>query len=209
VQEDPVRGRRKGAAVLVRAGRTVGRKVHEVRDHLDRLLHLELDLGGLPEELRDRGDRVRALDAEARHLVEGTVLSDQRDVGAVQRGHQPGRRIAHELPGQEAGDGVGDRVVDVQQVEPALARDFGHLGRQREVVGRVVEEPQRGAIHLVEADVLVELVGAHQEALRDEVDLVVAARQVQPQLVRDRARAAHGRVAGDADPHEADVTPPA
>ena len=68
---------------------------------------------------------------------------DQRDVGAVQGRDQLGRLGPEHLLGQEAGDGVRDRVVDVEQVELVLARDLGHLRGQRQVVRRVLEERSR------------------------------------------------------------------
>ena len=65
-----------------------------------------------------------------------------------------GALVAQHLLGEQARDGVGDRVVDVEEVEVVLARGLGHLGREGQVVGRVLEEEVGGHVHLVEADVL-------------------------------------------------------
>ena len=104
VQQDLLARRRANA----RCGRwyarvaAVDRQVDEVVDDLDVVLHLELVDGHPLQELGDGGDAVRLLDAEARDLEERAVLAHQRDVGAVQRRDELGRRRAEHLLREEA-----------------------------------------------------------------------------------------------------------
>ena len=112
-----------------------------------------------------------------------------------------GAPLAQHLLGEEPGDRVGDRVVDVEELEAVLARRLRHLHREREVVRRVLEEGVARDVHLVEADVLLEVAEAEGQAVRDDVDVVAAARQLLAELGRHRPGAAHRRVADDADLH--------
>ena len=110
-----------------------------------------------------------------------------------------GAPLAEHLLGEEAGDRVRDRVVDVEELEAVLARHLGHLHREREVVRRVLEQRVARDVHLVEADVLLEVAEAERQAVGDEVDVVAAARELLAELGRHRARAAHRRIADDPD----------
>ena len=103
---------------------------------------------------------------------------------------------------------MGQRVVDVQQVEPAARRDLRHLRRERERVGRRDEERIRRRDDLVEVDALAGQVEPRRQRVGDEVDLVASLRQRDPELRRDDAAAAEGRVAGDADLHDGSPSEP-
>src|SRR5262249_8445409 len=81
------------------------------------------------------------------------------------------------------------------------ARRLRHLHGQREVVGRVLEEDVGGDVHLVEADVLLEVREPEGKPVGDEVDGVAAPGELLPELGRDRARAPDGGVAHHADVH--------
>src|SRR5205814_7576129 len=67
--------------------------------------------------------------------------------------------------------------------------------------GGELEEAVGGEVHLVVPHVLLELVEPEGQAVGDEVHAVAAARELLAQLGRHRPRAAHRRIAGDADPH--------
>jgi hypothetical protein len=201
VEQDLLRLRRERGTVAVAARAGEGGDVHEVRDHLDGLRDLELVGGHLLQELGDGGDAVRPLDPEARDLEERAVLADQRDVGAVQGRDEPGRTRPQHLLGEEAGDGVGDRVVDVEQVEAVFASDLRHLRGQGQVVRRVLEEAVRREVDLVVADVLLELVQPEGQSVGHEVHGVAAPRQLLAELGRHRARSSHRRITRDPDVH--------
>ncbi len=112
-----------------------------------------------------------------------------------------GAPVAEHLLGEEAGDRVGDRVVDVEELEAVLARGLRHLHREGEVVGRVLEERVARDVHLVEADVLLEVAEAERQPVGDDVDVVAPAGELLAELGRHRPRAADGRVADDPDLH--------
>ena len=109
-------------------------------------------VGRAPERLRHRGHRVALHDAEARGLEVAGVVADQRDVGAVERGDHLERLRRQDLARQDRGDRVGHRVVDVQEVEAVLARHLDHLGGERQLVGRVLEQRVLRHHHLVEEE---------------------------------------------------------
>ena len=65
---------------------------------------------------------------------------------------------------------------------------------------RVLEQRVARDVDLVEADVLAEVAEPERQAVRDDVDVVPAPCELLAELGRHRPRAAHGRVADDADP---------
>ncbi len=145
-----------------------------------------------------------SVDAEARDGEIGAVEADERDVGAVERGDEGqvdalgGEHLARE----QRGDGVRDRVVDVQEIEGVDLGDLGHAGGEREVVGRVLEERVVGDGDLVVADVGFAAVEAEGLRVGDEVDLVAARGELDAELGGDNAGTAVGGIAGDADLHK-------
>ena len=116
--------------------------------------------------------------------------------------------FAH-LPREDRRDRVRQRVVDVQQVEVRVRRDLRHLRRERQRVGRRDEERVGGRHDLVEVDALARQVQARGQRVGDEVDLVALLRERDPELRRDDAAAAEGRIAGDADLHQYPGSKPA
>ena len=117
--------------------------VDEVRHDLDLLLRLEdLDRDFL-EVLGDGGDDVGLLDAETRDRKVRAVLPDDRHVRPVQRRHEAEAPRGEHLAREVGRDRVRKRVVDVDEVEPLVRRDVAHARREREVVGRVLEERVR------------------------------------------------------------------
>ena len=101
--------------------------------------------------------------------------------------------------------GVRDGVVHVQQVELVRQHHLVHPHGEREVVRRILEQRIAADVHLVEVDPRQERREPERLLVRDEVDLVAALRERDPQLGRDGARAAIGRVAGDPDLHASHV----
>ena len=153
--------------------------------------------------MRDGRDAVGVLDTEAGDLVERAVLADQRDVGAVQRRDELRRRFADDLTRQEAGDGVRDGVVDVQDIEAMLARYLGHLRGQGEAGWRLVERSRVPDLRLVDVDVVSELAEVKRQALGDEVDVVAALGELHAERRGDGAGAADRRGTRDSDVHQA------
>jgi hypothetical protein len=175
--------------------------IDEVRHDLDLLLRLEdLDRDFL-EVLGDGRDDIGLLDAETRDRKVRAVLPDDRHVRPVQGGHETEAPRGEHLAREMGRDRVRKRVVDVNEVETFVRRHVAHTRREREVVGRVLEERIRRDRHLVIRDAVEEDVQARRHRVRDEVHVVPAPRELVPELRRDDARAAERRVAGDADLH--------
>jgi hypothetical protein len=91
--------------------------------------------------------------------------------------------------------------VHVQQVEAVRPYDLVHAHGEREVVRRILEQGVSHHLHLVEVDAREERRQTERLLVGDEVHLVTAACERDPQLGRHGARAAVRRVAGDADLH--------
>ncbi len=155
--------------------------------------------------LRDRGDAVALVDGEARDRQVRRIGADQRDVGAVQGGDVRqtaafARMIAGQhLPRQHGADRVRNRVVHVQQIEFVDLRDFGHARRQRQIVGRILEQRIARDFHFVIVDVGLRFGQANGLRVGDEVHLVTALRQFQAEFGGDHAAAAVGGITGDSD----------
>ena len=201
VREDPLALGREGELEVGLVGFAEALEVDEVGHDLDRAADREAREGVVLEARRDGRDGVGGVDPELDHRLEGGVLPDERDVGPVQRrdeGHaQPAR--AQDLPREERDGGVGDGVVDVQQVELLALDHLDELRRQRGVVGGVLEQRVVHPRHLVVVHVGRVAREARRLAVADEVHVVTAAREREPELGGDDAGAAVGGVAHDPD----------
>src|SRR6185369_17913070 len=95
--------------------------VDEVVDHLNVIANIELAQGALPQVLRDGGDSIALLDGETGNGKVGAVEAHQRDVGAVQGGHEgqlaPARLGGHHLARQQRAYRMRNRIVHVQQIK--------------------------------------------------------------------------------------------
>ena len=124
-------------------GRVEARGIDEVRDHLDRSRLGDREV--LPGRAGQPGGRCRdgvaRQDRKARERQEAGVVSDEGDVGPVQGGDDGGRVAVgrQDLPGQVRADGVRDRVVGVNDVEPLAAADVHDRGGEAQRVGAVLE----------------------------------------------------------------------
>ncbi len=129
--------------------------VDEVADDFDLARDAEVFARSLTKVRGDGGDAVGLVDAELGDGEIRAVEADERDVGAVQRGDEGQVAAAggEHLAGEQGAHGVGDRVMDVEQVKVVELGDLGHAGGEREVVGRVLEEWIVGDRYLVVADV--------------------------------------------------------
>ncbi len=155
------------------------------------------------EKLRDGGDPIGTLDRELGDRIEAGFLPDERDVGAMQR--RDDREAApgcQHLAGQERGGGVGNGVVDVEQIEVFPEGHIVLLAGQGQRIRIVLEERVvPGGVHLMEVDALDVFAKPERHRVRDEVDLVTAPGKVEPELRRERARPPVRWVASNADLH--------
>ena len=184
----------------------VGVAVDEVVNHADFVLDAE-DVDRVAAKVfADGGDAVGLFDGEFGDAEVGAVRADQRDVGAVQRGDEGQaagfllERGGH-LARQKRRDGVGNGVVNVQQVELVGLGDVGHARGEGEAVGRVLEERIVGNFNLVVVDARNGWVEADRVRVGDEVDFVAASGELEAQLGSDDPATAVGGIAGDADSH--------
>ena len=70
----------------------------------------------------------------------------------------------------------------VQKVQILRLRYLGHLCRQGQRIGRMVEEGIGGDFHLVKMDARARFYKTHRRGVADEMNLVSALRQFLPQL---------------------------
>src|SRR5213592_4141248 len=97
--------------------------------------------------------------------------SDNRELAWVQHGFR-----------QESAHRVRDGIVAVQKVQILRLRYLGHLCRQGQRIGRMVEEGIGGDFHLVKMDARARFYKTHRRGIADEMNLVSALRQFLPQL---------------------------
>ena len=181
------------------AARDEDLRVHEVVDHLDGLRDAEALPGAVGQEAAHRRHPVARLDAELGDAEVGRVDTEHADVRAVQRGHhvQPARQ--HQLAREVGAGREGHGVVHVQQVEPVVLDHLHHLGRERQVVGRLLEDRVGDGRDLVEEDAGLEAPQPERQPVGDEVHVPAAPREPEPELGGDHPAAPEVGVAGDAD----------
>ena len=121
----------------------------------------------------------------------------------MERGDDPQVTLIREhLPGQVGAGGMRHGIVDVQQIELALARDLRHPDSQSQGVGGILEKGIAHDRHFVEADVGLEDVEPIGQGVGDKVHFVAARREAHPQFGGDGAAPAVGRIARDPDLHK-------
>ena len=113
----------------------------EVRNHPHVAAHAaEGAIGLLPQILGHGGHAIGVLDRELGDGEIGRILTDQRDVGAVQRRHDLQVPLALEhLLRKPGGRGVRDRIVRMHQLQLLAQRDLVLLHRQCQGVRGVLE----------------------------------------------------------------------
>jgi hypothetical protein len=158
------------------------------------------------EVLRDGGDAVGLVDTKAGDREVAAIEADEGDVGAVESGDEGQAQAlgAQHFLGEVRGDGVRDRVMNVEQVEVVELGNFGHARGKGEVVGRVLEEWVVGDGDFVETDVGFAAGEAEGRLVGDEVDVVAARGELDAELGGNDAGTAVGGIAGDADFHKAE-----
>ena len=176
--------------------------VDEIGDDANLVRYAEHFDGLPPQVLADRADAVRALNGKLGDGKVSGVGAHQRDIGSVQGGDEgqppPGRE---HLLSEKRGNGMGNGVMDVQQVEIVGFGDVGHPRGQRQAVGRILEEGVGGDLHFVVMNPRNARIETNGIGVTDEVDLMAACGELQAQFGGDDAAAAIGGVTGDADVH--------
>lgn len=194
-----------GGPLLAEAGLRLARvkiAVHEIGDDFDGALDVEI-LESLVEEIAgDSGDAVALLDGEFCDGEIAAIGADESDVGAVKRGDEREAARGGHGAREQGADGMGDGVVDVEEVERFGLEDFEHLGGESERVGRVIEERVAGDFDFVEKDARVVGIHADGRGVADEVDVVAAGGEFLAEFGGDDAGAAVSGIAGDADFHD-------
>lgn len=159
--------------------------------------------GLLPKLIGDGGHGVGLFDRVFGDAEVRAVDADQGDVGSVEGGDEGERAFAlsgHDAAGEHRGDGVGNRIVDVEQVEVVFLGDFRHAGGESQAVRRVLEERVVRDFDLVIDDIRA-VVEADRVGVGDEVDLVAAVGEFESEFGGDDSAASVGWVASDADSH--------
>ena len=123
------------------------------------------------------------------------IRADQRNIGAVQRGdeREPAFRREHLLR-EQRGDGVRNRVVDVQQIEVVGFGHVHHARGQRQAIGRILKQRIVGNLDLVIVNARRAGIEADGIRVGDEVDFVPAIGELEAEFRRDDAAAAVGGI---------------
>ena len=178
-----------------------GARLEEIVDDVDRTLDPEQVHGLAPEEVGDGRHGVGLVEGMPDRGAIARIAPEERRVRAVERRHDSRPLALGEHPaGEDRGRRMRDGVMDVEDVEPVVARHLGHLDRQRQRVVGVLEEPVVVDHNGVEEDPRRAPWQAERPLVADEVRLVAPAGQLLPQGRGEDAAAADGRVARDADP---------
>jgi hypothetical protein len=150
--------------------------VHKIGDHFDGALDVEFLDRALLQIMRDRGDAVGLFDRKFGDWQETPVVSDQGNVGAVQRGDE-GQWVRRRHHAREQGvDGMGNRVMDMQQIEAFRLGHLHHFYGQGKRVGRVIEQWITRNLHFMKLNSFVGVRQSDWRRVADEVDFVAAAR---------------------------------
>ena len=179
--------------------------VEAIGDDLDIAAHAQLLAGGRAQALGHGGHAVRRLDRVGDDLRKRWVASDQGDVGAMQRRHDPWHRMTaglQHLFRQQRRRGVRDSVVRVDDLQRELARHLHDLVGQRQDVLRFAKERIARRVDLVEDEPGLIVAEPERRIRADQVHLVAAIRERLGQLGRDDPASTDGCVADDADVHE-------
>ncbi len=144
---------------------------------------------------------IRPLDGELRNREIGSIRAYQRDIGTVQRRDEREMPAGSHLLGEQRGNGVRNRVMHMQQIEPLALGHFRHARGESQRVRRIVEQRVVRNFDFVIVDAGRIGVEPDRIGIADEVNFVPALRQFETQLGRDDSTTAIGGVAGDADAH--------
>src|SRR4029077_6749041 len=176
--------------------------IHKIGDYFDGAFDVELFESLIQKVLGDGGDAVALFDGEFCDGQIAAVTADESDVCAMESGDERETTRSGHGTRQESADGVGNGVVDVEEVEGFGLEDFEHFCGKSESVGRMIKKRVARDFDLVKMDTGV--VGIHPDGrgVADEMDVVSAGGKLLAELGGDDAGAAVRWVTGDADLHE-------
>ena len=183
------------------APRTPGLGVDEIRDDLNPFpWHREVPHSFVSQVAGHGGDSVRFEDREPRNRVERRMQANERDVRAVKCRDDLQRPFVGEHLFRQIGrSGVWNRIVHVDEIELMFPRGVMQCDRERERVGGMFKKRVVPHFHFMEEYSLAEPTEPKRLIIRDEMDLVAPFGECESQFRGDRARAAVGRIAGDAN----------
>jgi len=138
-------------------------------------------------------------------VIEGRVLSDDRDVGTVKRRDKVDvfARLTEHLPRDPGARGMRDCVMTMQQLQLMRPDDFVHPYRQSEIVWRKLEEGIAPDVDLVKKDARQKRRKPKGLTVGDEVDFVSSVRQRNSELCRDGSRPTVRRITRNSYLHSA------
>jgi hypothetical protein len=175
--------------------------VDEIGDDFDGALNVELFDGLIEQVARDGGDAVALLDGKAGDGEIAAVAADESDVRAVESGDEWKSARGGHGARQHGANGMGNGVVNVEEVEGFGFENFEHFCGEGESIGWMVEERVGDHFDFVEMDAGIVGIHADGRGVADEMDVVAAGGEFHAELGGDDAGAAVGGVAGDADAH--------
>ena len=156
----------------------------------------------LPQTFRDRGQRIRVRERVLDRGSVTRVLAEQSRVRPVQGRddlRHPRHGGAEHLHREVSRGRVRHRVVDMKNVEPHLARDLGHLDRERQRVIGISKEAVFVDHDLVEEDSRLREIETNGQCRAEEINFVSALREFRAEGGREDAAPADQRVAGNPD----------
>ena len=170
-------------------------------NHFDGALDVKFLDRALLQIMRNGRDAVGLLDRKFGDRQKTSVVSDQGNVGAVQRGDERQRLRRRHHARQQGADGMGNRVMHVQQIEAFRLGHLHHFYGQGKRVRRMIEQRITRNFHFMELNSLVGVRQPDGRSIADEVDFVAARGKFHPQFRGDHARAAVRWVTCDPNLH--------
>ncbi len=149
--------------------------VHEIRNHMDFLLHIVHRVRFHLEKARNRSNVIAPFDRKFYEGEKAWLKSDKRDVGTVKRRNHldvfGGREYLFSYEGARR---VRNCVVNVQYIEIVIFSDVDHLAGQRIGVKREVEQRILRHLDFVEEYVADHVLETHRHRVADKMDLMAS-----------------------------------
>src|SRR5438552_5666384 len=96
---------------------------------------------------------------------------------------------------------MGNGIVYMQHIQIVILGYFDHSRRQRQTVGRILEQRIGGYFHLVIMDARDAMIQTYRICVRNKMNFVAAVCELETELGCDDAAAAISGIASDADLH--------
>ena len=174
--------------------------IDEIGNDRHRPLNLKFLDRPAPKIFGHRGDGITLFDAKTCDGQIRTIVADQGDIRSMKRRDEGYNAIRQHLLRQVRADGVGDRIVNMQNIQVISSHHFSHLRCEDQIVGRVFEQRVCEDFDLVEKDALVHR-KANRKRIADEVNVVAAPGKFLAEFSSDDAASPVSWIASDADLH--------